>query len=670
MRESLSLKLASWIPGSYMIREFAKHVLSVNAYLMDHQSVSSTRAKDHKASRSLDHPVDHAVDDADLVQRIEPGARLVCGLKVLKSAKAQWQIAHSQIADSNIEHSQIPKGKSLHSLSAQQQTSKTHEHRMSKRDVNLDEAKNVGTSLLDPRRYSVYVEAVIYAWDLSVRGAHLDQNHGFFNPTSLCLRLEGAEELACEVKLVAPKSDEVVGSWELATTLDPVPGETQACGFGRYRANNYDELADHPFEMGTFSKFHFLACNIPHALVVTGRHRFDADRVCHDLKKICETQIQFFEPSGQAPFNRYLFLLTVVGDGYGGLEHRNSTALICRRDDLPPPNSLKRDETGVPLTEQDEPSEAYRRFLGLASHEYFHSWHVKRIKPAAFARYDFDSENYTRLLWVFEGFTSYYDDLLVLRAGVISKTSYLKSLESTINQVLRNPARHVQSLSDSSFDAWIKYYRQDENAANAVVSYYAKGALVALCIDLLIREQTSERYSLDDLMRFLWKRYGVHFYTDHKGLPEDGFIPALLEACDIKDGPKGAYIASEVCRWVDGTSELPLERLLAGTNVVLSQRDIKPSFGFRYRMQHQDMMIISVLVDSPAHRAGLAAGDQLLAVDGLRASESSLKEALQRCQGPIDLVAFRRDELFTTQIEPSLDANPEISLSFGSLGHQ
>jgi len=604
-REKLTLKLASWIPGSYMIREFAKHVLSVDAFMID-----------------LGPGNDDANVQAENIRRIQS----LCGhwvspIGIFKSAKAQWEIAQtcdrSWIASS------------------------------------------------DKAAYAVYVEALIYAWDFSVRAAHLDQNHGFFNPTSLCLRLAGAEDIACEVDLIAPIASEVVGRWQLATNLEPAPGGAGPWSFGRYRANSYDELADHPVEMGAFSKFQFAACGVPHWLVVSGRHRFDADRVCHDLQKICETQIRFFDPSGKAPFERYLFLLTVSGDGYGGLEHRNSTALICRRDDLPPPNRQIL-SGGTPSDAHDEPSEAYRRFLGLASHEYFHSWHVKRIKPEAFIRYDFDCENYTRLLWVFEGFTSYYDELMLLRAGVVSKASYLKSLETTINQVLRNPSRHAQSLADSSFDAWIKYYRQDENAANAVVSYYAKGALVALCIDLLIREQSKERYSLDDLMRLLWTRYGSRACGDEAGLPEDGLIPALLEACEIDSESQKRFIAREVTNWVEGTVDLPLKRLLATAKVQVLQQSARPAHGLRYRTQQHEMVVTAVLVDSPAHRAGLSAGDQLLAIDGIRASDSVLKEALQRCESPIEIVAFRRDELFFTQLVPATDTHPQISLTFMS----
>jgi predicted metalloprotease with PDZ domain len=309
--------------------------------------------------------------------------------------------------------------------------------------------------------------------------------------------------------------------------------------------------------------------------------------------------------------------------------------------------------------------------LGLASHEYFHAWHVKRIKPSIFARYDFDQENYTRLLWVFEGFTSYYDDLMLLRSGVISKRRYLKSLESTINQVLRNPSRKVQSLAESSFDAWIKYYRQDENAANAVVSYYAKGAIVALCIDLLLRRESNQETSLDDFMRLLWHRYGKDFYhqerpTDNnaRGLDEEGFVPLLFEACGIEAIAKREAMTLQIKQWVEGRVELPLGDLLASAGVRLSYKPTALTHGMRYSINQQQMMINAVLIGSAAHEAGLSAGDQILAIDGLRASESRLKEAIERCEAPIDVVAFRRDELFCTTLKPLPETNPEVILEF------
>ena len=330
----------------------------------------------------------------------------------------------------------------------------------------------------------------VYAWDLSVRGAHLDETHGFFNGTSVFLRVLGREAAPCQVEIQQPEGS-LYKDWRVATALLSAHGENGAAGghgFGWYSAANYDELIDHPVEMGRFALASFEACGVTHEIVITGRHDCDMDRLTADLKRICEWQIRFFgEP---APMDRYVFLVTAVGEGYGGLEHRASTALLCSRNDLPYP--------GMP-----DSTESYRSFLGLCSHEYFHSWNVKRIKPEAFVGYDLDRENYTSMLWVFEGFTSYYDDLVLLRSGVIKLEEWLEQIAKTIARVESGPGRLQQTLAESSFDAWSKFYRPDENTPNVVVSYYAKGALLALALDLTLRKKTQGRAALDDLMRAL-----------------------------------------------------------------------------------------------------------------------------------------------------------------------
>ena len=287
-------------------------------------------------------------------------------------------------------------------------------------------------------RYSVY------AWDLSVRSAHLDTTHGYFNGTSVFLRVHGQDHLPCTVEIVPPEGP-FAESWRVATTL---PCEdAPKWGFGRYRAADYDELIDHPVEMGDFTLIEFEACGVPHAVTLTGRHRADTERLARDLKTICEYEIAFF--GIPAPMQEYLFQVMVIDDGYGGLEHRSSTSLICSRSDLP--------RVGEPET-----SEGYRSFLGLCSHEYFHTWNVKRIKPAAFIPYDLSREVHTPLLWLFEGFTAYYDDLILRRCRLIDDESYLELLGQNITRVMRGSGRLKQPLADSSFDAWTKYYKQDE----------------------------------------------------------------------------------------------------------------------------------------------------------------------------------------------------------------
>jgi predicted metalloprotease with PDZ domain len=433
----------------------------------------------------------------------------------------------------------------------------------------------------------------------------------------------------------------------VATTLSPA--EISAAGFGRYRAADYDELIDHPVEMSDFAVVSFEAGGARHDVAVSGRQRADLDRLARDLARICQWHCDLFggAPGSRAPFDRYLFQVAAVGDGYGGLEHRTGTSLLCSRDELPQP--------GVARV-----TAGYRRLLGLASHEYFHAWNVKRIKPAAFTPYALGAENYTRQLWAFEGITSYYDDLALVRSGVIDARSYLELLGRAITSVLRNPGRHVQSVAESSFDAWIKFYRRDENTPNAVVSYYAKGSLVALALDLTLRAHGT---SLDAVMRALWQRHG----RPGIGVPEDG-IAALVSKL------AGTDLRGFFDRHVDGTEDLPLAELLATVGVTLKLRaarnardeggDAGPSMandgpaagatttlgfelapGAEARLRH-------VFTGGPAERAGLAAGDVLVAIDGLRATAASIDRLREtRAAGDrLAVHAFRRDELYAVTL--------------------
>ncbi len=492
----------------------------------------------------------------------------------------------------------------------------------------------------------------IYAWDLSVRAAHLDQTHGFFNGTSLCLRVEGQEDAPHQVEIRRP-ADAAAKTWRVATSLPELGAKRY--GFGTYLATNYDDLIDHPVEMGDFALATFKAHGIPHDIVISGRvPNLDMARLQADLKAICETQIAFFEPrTKKAPMDRYVFLTLAVGDGYGGLEHRASTALICARADLPTTATAKASDI----------SDGYLKFLGLCSHEYFHTWNVKRIKPAVFAPYDLTAETYTPLLWLFEGFTSYYDDLMLVRSGIIDEAAYLKLLGKAIGGVLRGSGRTKQSVADSSFDAWGKYYRQDENAPNAIVSYYGKGSLIALVFDLTIRAKTGGKKSLDDVMLALWQRFGRDFYpTTGRGVTE-----AEVEA--LFDEISGMKMKPLFDRYVRGTVELPLAKLYApfGVKLVDERRNAKPSFDAGVGRDGADCKLTNVHEGGAAHAAGLSAGDLVMAVDGLRVSGATggLDAMLARYKvgDTVQVHAFRRDELMTFSVKLQGDRVPMVKLA-------
>ena len=436
----------------------------------------------------------------------------------------------------------------------------------------------------------------VYALDNSVRAAWLDPHRGFFNGTSLFLQVHGQEDQPHALELALPRA---CRQWQLATGLDPV--RTTANGFGHYQAADYDTLVDSPVEMGAFWQGIFRVRGVPHTLVVAGAPpSFDGEKLLADTRRICEAAMALWHgPAGgrtraqKPPHRSYVFMLNAVDDGYGGLEHRNSTALICARKDLP-----RLHDTG---TGASRPQEGYHTLLGLISHEYFHTWNVKRLRPREFTRYDYARENYSALLWFFEGFTSYYDDLLLRRAGLLDDPLYLKSLTKTLNQVQQTPGRLLQSVAQASLDAWIKYYRQDENTPNATVSYYTKGAAVAVCLDLQLRREGTT--TLDAVMRALWAR------TAGGPMAERDLLE-VLQACS------GRSWSAEIAAWVHGTGELPLKATLEAHGIRVLEEPAQPAQALGLRVAEANgIQVRTVLRGGVAEQAGLAAGDEWLGIE-------------------------------------------------------
>ena len=524
------LSLPTWIPGSYLIREFSKHIESVRAY--------------------------------------DEEGRL---LEIQKFEKNKWRLF-------NTDHELIT------------------------------------------------VEYDVYAYDLSVRGAYVDQTRLYVNPACACLGLEGQEDKAVEVELFLPDELE---HFQLATGM-----ASKSLVKGRFtlKAKNYAELIDAPFELAEQTRFSFEAKGIPHEFVVSGKHAMNAARMQQDIEKICETEISMF---GSAPFSNYTFMTMATANSYGGLEHPNSTSLISPREDLPKVN------------EPEEPSEDYQRFLGLCSHEYFHSWLVKFIRPENFVNYDLNKEGYTSLLWIFEGFTSYYDDLILLRSGVISQASYIKLLKTQIDRYLQNPGRFVQSVSESSFDAWVKFYRQDENSNNAGTSYYNKGCLVALCLDLGLRLRGS---SLDALMRKLYenaqKGIQVHERT-------------IVELCNELTGDNWI---EQINHLINTTDELPLDQLFPEFGLSYSLKNDKSlPLGLKLVEKPEGVLVQSARRDGAAAQAGLSAHDVIIAIDGLKAT-MKLVEKYAKQEGSYSILAFRRDELMSFDVKAAGSELTEVEL--------
>ena len=540
--EGQQLSLPAWIPGSYLVRDYARHLLSVTA---------------------------------------ECEGR---ALAVTKLDKATWQV--------------------------------------------------------EPVDGPLQVRAEFLADDGSVRGAFLDARSGFFNGVALLFLVHGREAERCVLHIDPPSTDRPARPWRLATSLRRVTGAAHE--FGAFTAEGYAELIDHPVLMGELAIAGFKAGGVPHEIAIEGAQQLDLPQLCADLARLCAWQQQFWGRPDD--LDRYVFLLRLAPSGMGGLEHRHSSALAANRDSLPSPGAGK-------------PGKDYRRFLGLASHEYFHLWHVKRIRPAELAGADLSREAYTRQLWIFEGITSYYDDLALLRCGLIEREAWLEIAGQTLTRVYRSPGRRRQTLEEASFDAWIKFYRADASSPNHTVSYYAKGALVALALDLEIRLRSDGRCSLDEVMRALWLRHGQ---SGAPPVPPGGFER-------LAEDVSGCALGDFFDQAVRGTKDWPLGILLARFGVVLHTRPAegrKDRGGRPARQPPAGWLGLDVAGSAaglrvrlawsggPGERAGLRAGDELVALDGRRLTADN-HERLLGAMPPgtaLKLQAFRDDELLTLEL--------------------
>ncbi len=500
---------------------------------------------------------------------------------------------------------------------------------------------------------AVTVRYRVYAWDRSVRGCYFDVSRGFVNPAASLMQNLAAPDGPCTLELHAPAED-----WRCATSM--TPHQVDARGFGSYSAASYDELIDHPIECGDFDEFSFEAGGVPHRFVISGRHRGDLARLRADSQKICQGHCDLFSnvsPS-RAPFDHYVFQLHVVDDGYGGLEHRASTALISPRSDLPSVGDAS-------------VSEGYRDLLGLISHEYFHSWNVKRIKPAAFTPYDTHTENYTRLLWLFEGFTSYYDDLMVKRVGLVTEADYLKVLGRRLTQLLRAPGAQIQSAADASFDAWIKYYRPDENAVNNQISYYDKGEIVNMMLDITIRTASGGAKSEDDVMRYLYNEY---FKKLGRGYTSEEF----QKAAELMAGKS---LDDFFAKYVRGTAEIDYSGIMNGIGLQITTREANPkanttpdnpatgrsipAIGADVADVAGVLTIRTITAGTPAYEQGLNTGDQIVAIDGYRATQALLQSYIgdRKAKDKVKLTIFRFDKLREVDFTLGSNTRTEYEIS-------
>ena len=476
----------------------------------------------------------------------------------------------------------------------------------------------------------------VFAFDLSVRTAYLDTQRGFFNGSSTFLAIEELKHLPCSLEITPP---EQIINWRVATGL-PRSNNTGKYQFGHYVADDYHHLIDCPVAIGDFDSFEFEVEGITHHMVFTSNHYGDRERMSRDVSKLCQHHINLF---GEAPFKEYWFITHLLAEGFGGLEHKNSTILQAGRFDLPNPNK------------PDELTEQYQTFLGLCSHEYFHAWNVCRIKPKTFIPYKLDKESYTEQLWAYEGITSYYDDFSLFRAGIIDFDDYLAILSKTATRVFRGKGELKQSVIDSSFFTWTKFYQQGPDAVNNIVSYYTKGSLIALWLDLTIREKSHGKYSLDHLMKELW----IHFGRPNIGTEQADYINICNILC-------GEDISEAFYALLNNADRVDLSTLLKNVGVSFAHSKFKyfnkletiettsytPFIGAHYQSLPIGLKITQVIEQSPAANAGLAVNDILVAVDGMKATGTALQKLADFLPEDSQMAChyFRDDQLITSKL--------------------
>jgi predicted metalloprotease with PDZ domain len=511
---TLDLKMPVWTPGSYLVREYARHITRVTAQSADGRSLSTT-----------------------------------------KIAKNHWQVATAGQAQ-------------------------------------------------------ITVQYQVFANELTVRTNHLEGTHGYFNPAALCFYIPGQEQQPIEMAINPP------AGWKITTPLPEIKPHT-------FLAANFDQLVDSPFEIGQHQVHDFVAEGKPHQWAIWGEGNLDIDQTIADTQKIVSTTAKIF---GDVPYDRYLFLLHLSANSFGGLEHKNCCSLLYPRWQL-------------------RSDEHYQSFMQLVAHEFFHLWNVKRIFPVGLAKFDYDSENYTPSLWFSEGVTSYYDLLIPCRAGIYDRETFLKELSKEISRFLTTPGRLVQPVTEASFDAWIKLYRPDANSSNSQMSYYLKGAMVTLLLDLLIRDRTDHQKSFDDVLRQLWLDYGQK---------AQGFTAAGLE--DLIQSIAGVDLQEFYQNYLYGLTELPFNEYLRpfGLEVVVADKDpVPPYWGAVVKSEQGRAWIKTVASGSPAALAGIDAGDELLAIDGYQVTAEQLPERLFNYQpGQVmQVTVFHQDQLCTYSVQ-------------------
>ncbi len=419
-------------------------------------------------------------------------------------------------------------------------------------------------------RYSVYANS------LADRTRHVDDTHAFLSGATVFLYVPDRRHDPLSLRIDAPKH------WNLACGLDSIEEDPRML-----LAPSYDVLIDSPIEVGIHDVLHFEVGGIPHEIVLWGAPQLDGRKLTEDFEAIVRNESELF---GGLPYSRYIFMIHVSPGLGGGTEHLNSTIIQA------PPRTF-------------EDAAIYKRLLGTASHEMFHVWNVKRLRPAALAETDYSRENYTDLLWFCEGTTMYYEDLILARSGRTGADGYLRDLGELIHRVRRRPGSKVQSVAESSFDAWIKFNQPTSDDMNTTVSFYDSGAVVSFLLDLELRARTENQVSMDTLMVemvSLFPSSGPGFTTEN-----------LIEVASRLSGSRFEEFFE---RYIRSTELLPLEERVSvlGLKLAIDPAGIKAYTGLMNFEQNSRTIVRYVLSDGPAYSAGILSGDEIVTLNGRR----------------------------------------------------
>lgn len=476
---------------------------------------------------------------------------------------------------------------------------------------------------------NIQVKYEVYSFEVSVRTPFLDLSHGFVSGSGIFMYVDKAKNQAGSLTVFPHESFK-----RISTSLPFA--ETDKSNGQRFLFENYDQLVDCPLEIGNQEIFEFTSAGVTHTVAMYGEANYDVNDLKRDMAKIVEAETAVF---GINPNKNYTFIVHNVVDGQGGLEHMNSCVLSVNR------------WTYAGLQ--------YVDFLNLVAHEYFHLWNVKRIRPIELGPFNYDEENYTSLLWVMEGFTSYYDELILRRTGFYSEETFLAKLQSSINYVEGTPGSRVQPVAHASFDAWVKAYRPNENSSNTSMTYYSRGSVLASVIDAMIVAESDGKKCLDHFMQQLYKTY---YEGLKRGFSEAEFKQELAKFM-------GKNMDEFFLKYVDGTEIIPYKEFYAP--VGLSVQDVStnnPSFGASFREEGGKVMVKSVRFGSSAEEAGISVGDEIIGCNAYRVDQSMLEgmlNGLSNLEG-CDLLIARDELLFSVHVTIRNFKKPQFLLTKSS----